>query len=363
MTEQNPQTNNSKKRRNILWLVVILLIILVAATVAAASGFFSQFTKSEDTVISLDKGSVDKEDQVNDQNEGTDADEEAALSDAGSTADGIVNSNSAVRSTAKKTTPAKAKKFGFQVSDDKQVWSTDTQIDIFKASYDNETGEITVQSAGADGQANTANGTTANGKASGKASDKTSSKTGKTANTGIDKLIAPGTSNQYTFAVKNTGQKKADYKIWVETRIAGSVKTLPLQTRMAGRNKWLAGEDDQWTGAMGLNGVSDQGQLAPGKSTSYTLYWQWPFEQGDDEYDTFLGNLAADEDVTYTIAIHTLASDAEAADGSGAGSDKNGGLFKTGDDTMIWIAALVLAIAGGLAVTLWVRRKKEQAEE
>ena len=114
---------------------------------------------------------------------------------------------------------------------------------------------------------------------------------------------------------------------------------------------------------MGLNGVSDQGQLAPGKSASYTLYWQWPFEQGDDEYDTFLGNLAADEDVTYTIAIHTLASDAEAADGSGAGSDKNGGLFKTGDDTMIWIAALVLAIAGGLAVTLWVRRKKEQAEE
>lgn len=346
MTEQNPQTNNSKKRRNILWLVVILLIILVAATVAAASGFFSQFTKSEDTVISLDKGSVDKDDQVAGQNEDADADDEAALADADSTADGTANSNSAVRSTAKKTTPAKAKKFGFQVSDDKQVWSTDTQIDIFKASYDNETGEITVQSAGANGQANTAYGKTgsvANGNAS-----------------GIEKLIAPGTSNSYTFAVKNTGQKKADYKIWVETRISDNVKTLPLQTRMAGRNKWLAGGDDQWTGAMGLDGVSDNGQLAPGKSTSYTLYWQWPFEQGDDDYDTFLGNLAADEDVTYTIAIHTLASDAEA--GSGAGG-KNGGLFRTGDDSMIWIAVIALIVAGGLATILWTRRKKERSEE
>ena len=346
MTEQNPQTNNSKKRRNILWLVVILLIILVAATVAAASGFFSQFTKSEDTVISLDKGSVDKDDQAAGQDENSDTDEDAALADADST-QGTANSNSAVRSTAKKTTPAKAKKFDFQVSDDKQVWSTDTQIDIFKASYDNETGEITVQSAGANGQASTATG-----------------KTGSAANnTSIDKLIAPGTSNSYTFAVKNTGQKKADYKIWVETRISDNVETLPLQTRMAGRNKWLAGGDDTWTGAMGLNGVSDKGQLAPGKSTSYTLYWQWPFEQGDDEYDTFLGNLAAEEDVTYTIAIHTLASDAEASDGTGAGSNKNGGLFRTGDDSMIWIAVIALIVAGGLAVILWARRKKERSEE
>lgn len=347
MTEQNPQTDNLKKRRSILWLVVILLIILVAATVAAASGVFSRLTSQEDTVISLEKGSVDAKDQAaGDQNQDADSDtvqdtdgEAAAGNDTGIRTQNAQTGRSSVHSTGGKTTPAKAKSFGFQVSDDKQVWSTDTQIDIFHASYDNETGEITVQSvaeaAGTDG-------------------------TGST-----DKLIAPGTGNEYTFALQNTGQKKADYKLWVEARISDNVKTLPLQTRMGGKNGWLAGGADQWLGALGLDGVSETGQLAPGRSSAYTIYWQWPFEQGDDAYDTWLGNLAAAEDVTYTITIHTLASDAEASDAGGNGAadkGKNGGLFRTGDDSRIWIAAIVLFAAGAVAVILWIRRKKERSD-
>ena len=48
-----------------------------------------------------------------------------------------------------------------------------------------------------------------------------------------------------------------------------------------------------------LRSVLKKGYVMP-----YTLSWQWPFE-GDDAYDTMLGNL--EEDLTLTIVIETYA--------------------------------------------------------
>jgi hypothetical protein len=39
----------------------------------------------------------------------------------------------------------------------------------------------------------------------------------------------------------------------------------------------------------------------------YILQWRWPFDI-DDEYDTMLGNLAVEEDISLTIVIRTTAS-------------------------------------------------------
>ena len=86
----------------------------------------------------------------------------------------------------------------------------------------------------------------------------------------------------------------------------------------------------------------------------YIFSWQWPYESGNDEFDTMLGNLAVDEDVTLTIEINAVAMADEYADGG----------FATGDDTNI---GMILTCAVGsfsvLVFLLALRRKEEENEE
>ena len=103
--------------------------------------------------------------------------------------------------------------------------------------------------------------------------------------------------------------------------------------------------------------------MAAGKSEDYTIYWQWPFEQEEDDRDTALGNLNDGQELTYTVTIHTQASmdtDSGAADRS-QGTSINP--VKTGDYTPVtrWILILTAAAAVfGMGLYFIYRRKKEQ---
>ena len=85
--------------------------------------------------------------------------------------------------------------FGFEASDENTVWSMNTQVDIFKVSYD-ETGEVTVLGDG------------------------------------IDKLIAPGTENSYVFKLKNTGNTPLTYEVSVEAYFSPDGISIPVETRL-----------------------------------------------------------------------------------------------------------------------------------
>ena len=183
-----------------------------------------------------------------------------------------------------------ARKLGFKTvsDDDAQVWSTDTKVDIFRVSYD-ESGQVTVKS-------------------------ETS-----------DKVIAPGTENSYSFSLKNPRSKYVDYSMWVEAKVEPEDLDLPVNVRMSGREgAWLLGNDTEWKKPLDLNGVREDGRLGRGQTSSYTLTWQWPFEQGTDELDTLLGDRAVGEDLDLTIVIHTLATAYSSGSGSDD-SDDNGG--------------------------------------
>jgi LPXTG-motif cell wall-anchored protein len=83
------------------------------------------------------------------------------------------------------------------------------------------------------------------------------------------------------------------------------------------------------------------------------LDWQWDFE-GDDVYDTLLGNLAADgEELSLTIVIETLATQCSDPDNS------SGDLPPTGDDnsTFVWLLAAILAFAGIYIVLMAKKRR------
>ena len=101
-----------------------------------------------------------------------------------------------------------------------------------------------------------------------------------------------------------------------------------------------------------LNRVDLQSTLGAGRQATYVLDWKWDFE-GDDEYDTLLGNLAADgEELFLTIVIETVATQCSDPDNS------SGDLPPTGDDnsTFVWLLAAILAFAGIYIVLMAKKR-------
>ena len=85
----------------------------------------------------------------------------------------------------------------------------------------------------------------------------------------------------------------------------------------------------------------------------YTLEWQWPFE-GDDVYDTMLGNLAVEEEITLTIKINVLSSYTP-----DAGDDD--GIPKTGDSGAVLLAFAAMVVSGVCLLVLmllpWQKRR------
>ena len=309
-------------QERILWPAVFLLAVMVIATAALVGTYLFHFTRKSDCEISLYQGQTYSEKQQLSKNKATTGSSAGTSSGSMTGSDeGTTTGNTTTGST---TGNANA---GFQVSDDQQIWSTDTSIDLFHIRYTNGYGEISVRGE--------------NG----------------------DKIVAPGTDGQYTFSLKNTGSKEADYKVWIEASTSSGDIDFPVLTKMKNTDGWLLGSDDTWENAEDLNGVSAQGQMEAGKSQDYTIYWQWPFEQEEDDRDTALGNLTDGQELTYTVTIHTQASmdtDSGAADRS-QGTSINP--VKTGDNTTVtrWILILTAAAAVfGMGLYFIYRRKKEQ---
>lgn len=205
----------------------------------------------------------------------------------------------------------------FQVYDENTVWKGETDIEIFRASYKNGQGEVTVKSM--DG----------------------------------DKLLAPGTENTYSFTLENTGSEPLQYEMSMEAYFSDGEKVIPVVARVCDLSgRYLCGSEEEYADVLELNNVSDSGTLRAGYVQPYTLQWEWPFE-GDDAYDTWLGNLAGEEDITLTIVINTLASYTPVDDG---------GIPKTGDTSGIGLSlsAMVISFTGLLILLLIPRRRREE---
>lgn len=206
------------------------------------------------------------------------------------------------------------------VYDNVRTWETTTEVDIFKIAYEN--GEAVVTVDGMD-----------------------------------DKVIAPGTGNEYTFYLKNTGNVKLDYTLEIEAFFTPDTQPIPVEARLKGYDgTYLLGAEDSWADVLELNQVQDKASISVNRYAYYTLDWQWPFESGDDAYDTLLGNLAVDEDLTLTIVIKTVAT----------GEDMTTEIIQTevtvtGDDMNLlgWIG---LAAAAMLLVVFMVIRKKRSVK-
>ena len=315
MQPANQWRNNIKNESHqVVWLTAFVLVILVAATVSVVGACLYKYVHHSDCEISLYEGQVAKPVAT------------ARSTSAQMEVNPVIDS----KATQYKGTQAKqqSQKSAFGIADAEQVWKTETAIELFKADYTNANGEVTVKSA--DGR----------------------------------KVIAPGTEGSYTFSLKNTGNTSADYKIWVEAEISSDMTGVPLQTRMFGDNEWLLGDKNSWEQAEDLNGVSTSENIGAGKSAEYTIYWQWPFEQGDDAADTGLGDASAHQEMSYTVTIYTLTATSTSTGSDSDGQTKHPLLHpaKTGDDTpvILWTAVLVISAVVLIILFILIRKRKNE---
>lgn len=204
----------------------------------------------------------------------------------------------------------------------------ETEMEIFHLSYD-ETGKMTVY--------------------------------GGTDNS--DKLIAPGTSNAFEFTVHNPLENTVDYIMTMEAVVDGTDIRLPVNARVWDyTNRYLLGSSDEMAEVMELNTVEDAAALGADKYAPYTLEWEWPFEWGGDEYDTVLGNLAVDDDISLTVVIRIVAEYDESDDTDPPGLD---GPPDTGDDSQLWLFLLIAAVSllGIILLLFFGRRKDDDSEQ
>lgn len=179
-----------------------------------------------------------------------------------------------------------------------------------------------------------------------------------------DKIIAPGTGNDYDFEIRNTGNANLHYKLFIETSTDPSDLAVPVEGRLVSGSRVI----EDWLSFENLDGVTDSGTLSSRNSISYTFEWEWPFgeqwkdtdggslQQGlenttvEDLYDTMIGNMAVDQDLIVRVDLKVVAW----YDDPDTGDSRNLILW-----TGVFVAALCILSGVGLLVH---RRRREEDE-
>jgi len=237
-----------RKEHQILWILLPLLCLTFLATVAVAATRFYRSASDTDLVIDLIP-----ENGVYAQR----------LVGAGSTSSG-----SALLDDLLGRKP-QTKELYEIIDQDETVWYTDTRVEIFKTTYENDQQKTTV------------------------------------AGSNKERVIAPGTENTYIFALRNNAAGEIDYRLTGEAFFTGleEGQVIPVEVRLSGANGWVLGDEDTWVPVSEMNNMADYGTVVKYGHNIYKFEWRWPFESGNDEWDTWLGNQT--EDITLTARLIT----------------------------------------------------------
>lgn len=198
--------------------------------------------------------------------------------------------------------------------------NTDAEINIFSVYYTGASGEVIVQSA--DG----------------------------------NKLIAPGTSGEYLIRLRNTDEYAIDYKIDPDVKFLSGDR-VPLLVRLRNvTGEYLLGTATEWATLQQLREFSHKGTLKKAEAGEFIFEWQWPYESGNDELDTQLGNLQRDAGVEIGFDFHSVANTSLGANGGWDGHPDHG------KNIVIAVAVGVLFIVTIIAIILIIKKRKEELE-
>lgn len=182
--------------------------------------------------------------------------------------------------------------------------SMDESLDVFNMEYKNDSGEITVK--GHEGE----------------------------------KIIAPGTDVEYTLRLRNTDNVALDYSFTPNLKYTSEYE-LPIVVRLLdSEDNYVIGNETTWVALDDIGDAKCSGTLMKNETAEYVFQWKWPFESGDDKYDSFLGEATFEGDigVELSFGLHAETNTTVTANGGFASSP-------SGKITLIVVIFLLLAAA------------------
>jgi hypothetical protein len=210
-------------------------------------------------------------------------------------------------------------------------WGKDVKVDIFNAAYKNGKGETTVIS-----------------------------------NNG-DKVFAPGTETIYKFTVQNTGNMAVDYTINIDFDLilsgkAESLKDFPVSVRLVNTNgDYLIGDAQNAVPVAKAVLKTHSDILGAYSYETFELQISWAYESGNDEYDTFLGNLSAEDSAVITMNAEFYATESVDPTAEGGiqveveGTKEHGGTIR-----WLWLMLLMINTAILVFYITWLMNKRAQ---
>lgn len=215
--------------------------------------------------------------------------------------------------------------------DDKNAWTMGRDIDIFKASYQNGSGETTVASM---------DGT---------------------------KVIAPGTETTYKFSMYNSGNMAVVYATDIDFSVkigdkTDDTKKFPLRVRMLNSSgEYMIGSETEWVQVYDATLSQYESLLGASSYETFELQLRWEFDGGNDALDTLYGDHAAEEGVNLKMSVNTYAveHDDPKAQGGLAISDSHrrhpeyGGTIR-----WIWLTLLFVNTAVLIFYISWLMNKR-----
>lgn len=210
----------------------------------------------------------------------------------------------------------------------KLTTNMDESFDVFSVEYESEAGDVTIK--GAEGE----------------------------------KVLAPGAEVEYTLRFRNSDNVAIDYQLVPQVSFLSDI-AIPIEVRLIGPDhEYLAGSPTEWVDMSELNDVTCNQTLLPSQSVEYYFQWKWPFESGNDEYDSWLGSNVGDMDVgaELSFGVHSV---------SNTDAKLNGGIFgyQTPDVIYLFVIMALLIAAVTLLVIHVVKKykaaspKEEENEE
>ena len=115
----------------------------------------------------------------------------------------------------------------------------------------------------------------------------------------FDPSIKPGSEGMFEYQIINPHSKGMSYNMEVNQYYNDEiVDEFPMRYKLKMNNQYLSGMDE-WITSYDLE--FDSLVIEPDSTTGFTLEWCWPFENGNDVYDTYLGKDAGKYHIVVSI--------------------------------------------------------------
>lgn len=120
--------------------------------------------------------------------------------------------------------------------------------------------------------------------------------------------VAPGTSGEHTFSVRNTSNYALEYKLM----FYGADGAVPLRYKIRNEDTYLIGTEDTWEEVkVAAESKTSAGTVPYGGKLDLVIEWEWPYESGADDIDTEVG-IDIPEEMFY-ISVTGTGRDASSA--------------------------------------------------